>query len=55
MVKKMSKKKIVSTPIPVSKWPALDRNGAIVSRMTSDPQPTEIHLVVAKHDEEEEP
>ena len=41
----MCEKKKVRRPIPVSKWPDLDRRGAIVSRMTAEPQPTKIHLV----------
>ncbi len=44
----MCEKKIVKVPVPVSEWPELDRNGVIVSRMTADPQPTQIHLVTSK-------
>ncbi|MFW9920572.1 MAG: hypothetical protein ACFFED_13295 [Candidatus Thorarchaeota archaeon] len=44
----MCEEKIVSIPIRVSEWPELDRNGVIVSRMTAEPQPTRIHLVTSK-------
>lgn len=54
MVNKMCKEKIVSIPVPVSEWPELDRNGAIVSRMTSEPQPIRIHLVTSNSLSEEE-
>ncbi len=33
----MCEKKMISVPVPVSEWPELDRNGAIVSRMTAEP------------------
>ena len=43
----MYENKKVRVPVPLSEWPELDRNGVMVSRMTSEPQPTKIHLVMA--------
>ena len=47
----MSNKKSVRVPVPLSEWPELDRNNVMVSRMTSDPQPTKIHLVTCCDEE----
>jgi hypothetical protein len=43
----MCEKEVLRRPLPINKWPEIERRMAIMTRMTADPPPKEIHLVTA--------
>ncbi len=48
----MCEKEVLRSPLPIIEWPEIERRMAIMTRMTADPPPKEIHLVTVELEEE---
>ncbi len=50
----MCEEEILSNTLPINEWPEIERRMAIMTRMTADPPPKEIHLVIAELEKEKD-